>query len=162
MDKYLSTPDFTALGYVANRSVLPTKLSLINCNMNIDAIDAVLSELERHSLQELHIVMDSTQVGCIRKLLANLGTLKSIFIETKFKELATELPQDVEYQLNNVTKLSLINTDISQLMDLGAINFTTLTILNLKDSTLGTSGVQALFHGLKHSERAKYTKRQNR
>lgn len=42
-DKYLSTPDFTALGYVTNTSERPTKLSLINCNMNVEAVDAILS-----------------------------------------------------------------------------------------------------------------------
>lgn len=97
-----------------------------------------MEDQARHSSQELHIeeyIIESTYMECTRKLLANLGALKSIFIETKKKEVL-KLPPDVEYQLNNVTELFLINTKIEPLlMIISALNFTNLTTLNLRDSS---------------------------
>ena len=134
-DKYLSTPDFTAIGYVTNTTVIPTKLSLLNCNINVEAIDALLSEMEdraRHSLQGLHVAtetVDSAQMECIKKLLANLGSLKDLSIEAK---MMTEFESPTEVtgnQLTNLTELSLINIDIGPLVN--AFVFSDLTKLKL-------------------------------
>ena len=91
-DNYLSTPDFTSIGYVTNTAVIPTKLSLLNCNINVESIDALLSEMEdraRHSVQSLHLQTETdntTEMESISKLLANLGSLKYLFIGAKVKD----------------------------------------------------------------------------
>ena len=92
-NNYLSTPDFTAIGYVTNTTVIPTELSLLNCNINIEAIDALLSEIRdraRQSVQSLHVetvTVDTTQMECMKKLLANLRSLKHLFIKAKVTTL---------------------------------------------------------------------------
>ena len=53
-DKFLSTPDYTAIGYVVNTTVLSTRLTLINCEVDIAAIDALLSEIKEQARTSLH------------------------------------------------------------------------------------------------------------
>lgn len=53
---YLTIPDFNAIGYVMNKSVLPTQLSIVNCDMkfSIEAMDALLLLLSAN-LKELDL-----------------------------------------------------------------------------------------------------------
>ena len=71
---YLSIPDFTALGYVINNTMEPITLSFDWFNMNIEAIDAMLSQIgdtSKDMVQCLEIV-DSEIFCCVKKLLINL------------------------------------------------------------------------------------------
>ncbi len=161
-DKYLSTPDFTALGYVADKSVLPVKLALSNCNINVEAVTSLLSELRPgvdHLLQGLHIVtksIDSTELTCIKKLLSNMGALKYLHIEGKEEKLTTDFEGTSEihkYQPTKMTELSLINTRIRPLLHLGDLPFKSLRTLNLKGSIGEFNEFKVLADGLKCSER---------
>ena len=71
---YLSIPDFTALGYVLNNTMEPITLSFAYCNMNIEAIGAMLSQMGdtgKAMVQCLEIV-DSDIFCCVKKILINL------------------------------------------------------------------------------------------
>ena len=74
-NQYLTTPDFTALGYVlANNTSSPITLSLIHCSFNDSGIDALLSETGNKPclLQTLEYSSDSldeVMLGCLEKLL---------------------------------------------------------------------------------------------
>ena len=158
-DKYLSTPDFTAIGYVINTSVLPTGISIINCNINREAIDALLSEVEdkaKHSLQALHYVSEriqSTDVACIVKLLTNFGSLKVLNIKSRKKSRAVQYPcqKCVTYSFTDIAELMIYNTNIigptSLLQNLK--DFTKLKKLCLTNCIETLSDVKNLADGLK-------------
>ena len=74
---YLTTPDFTVVGYVLNNSVLPTRLSITKCNINSEAINVMVLEMHRNE-QTVRIVdfeanpLDSSGVKCLESLLIKL------------------------------------------------------------------------------------------
>ena len=73
-NSYLSIPDFTALGYVINNTMEPITLSFDNCNMNIEAIDAMLSQMgdtSKDMVQCLEI-KSSDNFCFVKKMLMNL------------------------------------------------------------------------------------------
>ena len=74
---YLSIPDFTALGYVINNTMEPITLSFDKCNMNIEAIDAMLSQMGDTSkdLVQCLEIKDSGIFCCVMKMLINLKIL---------------------------------------------------------------------------------------
>ena len=75
---YLSIPDFTALGYVINNTMEPITLSFSHCNMNIEAIEAMLSQMgdtSKDMVQCLEIE-DSDVFCCLKKMLINLKIKK--------------------------------------------------------------------------------------
>ena len=154
-DKYLSTPDFTAMGYVTNSTVIPTKLSLLNCQVNIEAINALLSEMDdraMHSIQGLHIeteTVDSSQMECIKKLLYNLGSLEDLFIEAKVSTKLESFPEVVGRQFSSLTEISIINVDSTPL--LREFTFKNL-ILHFKG---GNSEFKSLVDSLKHCDNLK-------
>ena len=85
VDKYLTTPDFTAMGYIMNKSVLPVTLSLENCKINIEAIDAMLLQMtgERRSLlQTLYFESCDADMECVKRLLINVKSLKKLTLKT--------------------------------------------------------------------------------
>lgn len=87
-DKNLTTPDFTAIGYVMSNSFLPTTLVAINCNINLDAIDAMVKDnAKQYSLQNLQLEskFDSADVSCIDKLLSRLRYLRKLNIKAREK-----------------------------------------------------------------------------
>ncbi len=154
-DKYLSTPDFAAIGYVTNITVLPTKLTLLNCNINVEAVDALVSEMEKRarcSLQGLHIeteAVGNAQIECIQKLLSNFGSLKHLFIRaTKVvREFKSFHPESLGFQFSNLTELTLINVDVTPLLPLRDLAFTNLMTLHFKGDSIG---IEVLATGLKH------------
>ena len=72
-DKYLTTPDCTAIGYALSKSVTSTKLSIVRCNLSIEAVNAlVLQIVSNQTLQELCLHMqkfDDTEAECLGHLL---------------------------------------------------------------------------------------------
>ena len=148
-DKYLSTPDFTAIGYVTNTAILPTKLSLTNCDIDNEGVDAILSEMEdkaRDSLDSLDVEVkqfDALNSECIIKLLSNLRSLKHIFIKaearTNFQNNPTAV--SVDNQFTNVDTLSLINMPWLLHSDMHLVN---ITALNLQGSINGLHMIEIL------------------
>ena len=89
-DSYLSIPDFTALGYVINNTMEPITLSFDGCDMNIEAIDAMLSQMgdtSKDIVQCLKIV-DSDIFCCVKKILINLK-IKQLTCRFKYSSSAT-------------------------------------------------------------------------
>ena len=71
---YLSIPDFTALGYVINNTMEPITLSFDYCNMNIEAIDAMLSQMGDKSKGMVQCLeLDCNIFSCVKKMLINLN-----------------------------------------------------------------------------------------
>ena len=157
-DEYLSTPDFTAIGYVVDKSVLPVKLSLLNCNINIEAVTSLLSEFghaAHHLLQSLCIVtetVDTAQLRCIKELLANVGALKSFHVEQKRRTILEDFTRCPENALTNLTEVILINTNAGSLLHLRNLPFKKLKFLNLKGSIRSPDEFDAVVDGLKHCE----------
>ena len=152
-NKYLSTPDFTAIGYVTDTTVIPIKLSLLN--VNEEAIDALLSEMKdraRASIHSLHMkteALDDTQMKSIQKLLANLVLLRHLSLKAKEARKLDIPPLAVDYQFSNLTRLSLVNIDIPSLFHPRSLAFLNLSILTFKGDT---EGLQVIAVGLQHSK----------
>ena len=156
-NKYLSIPDFTAIGYVVNKmSALPTKLSLIDCNFTIEEVDALLSEMgpkSRQLLQGLHIeeeIVDAAKMGCVEKLFTNLR-LKNLFLKAKTKTTLENFhpPVGEHVQFTCLTELSLVNVEITALqllIDMHAMK--DLRVLNLEGSII--EGCTLFLDGLKY------------
>ena len=117
----------------------------------------MLSEMEdrdraRNLLQGLHIeteTVDTPWMEYIKKLLTNMGSLKTLYIEAKFKTKLCKF-RTVRYQLTNVIEISLINVDIRLLMLPSG-----LLILMKNLQTLAINGcgeLHRLIVALKHSE----------
>ena len=138
--KYLNIPDFTAIGYIVNMMTkLPIKLTLLNCNFGIEEVDALLSEIRAESrqlLQGLHIeveTVDAVMMECMKKLFANLGQLDSFFLKATM--MTTFFDPTVGDQPIKLTKLSLINVDITPLLPL--IDLQALQVIYLEGRTSG-------------------------
>ena len=86
---YLSIPDFTALGYVINNTMEPIKLSFYGCNMNIEAIDAMLSQMGHTSKDMVQCleIEGSDIFCCVKKILINLKIKQLTY--SKYSSLAT-------------------------------------------------------------------------
>ena len=89
-NQYLSTPDFTAIGYVMAKALTPIKLSLVHCNMNDEAINALLSEIGDYTslLKTLHYTsesIDEEQIKRIKKLLIHSNSLEILSLTAEFK-----------------------------------------------------------------------------
>ncbi len=164
-DQYLSTPDFTAMGYVTNTSVLPIRLSITNCNINIESIDAFLSEMEdraKHSLHALSYKSDifgSTEVQCLVKLLTNFGSLKVVNIESDKKvkpPYYLDLPLPKLYQFTDITELKVYNTDVRPLFLLQNLQyFAKLKALCLINCNIdGISDIEKLSEGLQNFDKS--------
>ena len=96
-NSYLSIPDFTALGYVLNNTMEPITLSFDYCNINIEAIDAMLSQMgdtSKDMVQCLEIV-DSNIFCCVKKMLINLK-IKQLIITCRTDYSITMTTEDVQ------------------------------------------------------------------
>jgi len=79
-DQYVSTVDFTALGYFMANSSHSASLAIINCKMEMEGIRALLSEAESWplSIHTLKYEAENMQLEGIISLLAQQCTLKSL------------------------------------------------------------------------------------
>ena len=150
VERYLSTPDYSAIGYIANYSDIPFSLTLVKCSVNIDAVNSLLSELgdRVQFFQGLRFEtekIDAMQMRSINKLLVSLGSLKQLFIKSKSKGYG-ECSGDLNVvKLNNVTFLSISNVNIEALqISLDDVPFSKLTTLNLTSSIQSYARAQAL------------------
>ena len=80
-DKCLTTPDFTAIGYVINNSIFPITLSLTKCRINIEVIDPMLLQMKdrkRLLLQNLQLESCDIEMEYIKRLLTNFKSVKKL------------------------------------------------------------------------------------
>ena len=153
---YLNITDFTAIGFIAKRSDVPFKLSILQC-FNVTAINALLSEMEdktrQSALKGLHVamemeVMDTETAGCIQRLLTGLEYLfVHVRKERKFN------PASINYtceksgiKLANLTEVAIINRP--SLLCLSDLSYSKLTKLNLHGSAVNETAILA--DGLQH------------
>ena len=127
-NQYLTTPDFTALGYVLANSDTssPITLSLIHCSFDESGIDALLSETGNKSclLQTLKYSSDSldeVMLGCLEKLLPFSRSL-----------------QCLDLSCSNATTQYSLETISSSI----AKSCSSLTELSIKNVPIGPSNVQ--------------------
>ena len=154
-EKYLSTSDFAAIGYVVSTSIFPFKLSLIDCSFDSTSIDALLSEMgdeAKNLLHDLHIqtkIVDTTEIRSFGKFLPHLQSLKCLFLKAGQK-IWPNYADKFFIKLANVTELSIINTEIQLLMPLNDLPYTKLTKLNLRGSIRKSSEIEVLAGGLQY------------
>lgn len=155
VDKFLSVQDFTAIGYILNTSVVPTKLSIIRCNVNIEAINAVLLQLGEKGkslIQGLHFeflsfdrpfvihsgqrfefqVADCTDSECINKLLIKLTGLRKLSLRAGHKA-ALDLNSDFNMVRNysaNVIKTQDLSHTFDTISNSCAVRLTELRVEN--------------------------------
>ncbi len=160
--KYLSMPDFTAMGYIANTSDFSLKLSLINCNINSEAVDALLFEMVEgawHSIYSLHIetgTVDTAQMECIKMLLTYLGSLKYLFIEASQKSEHPPANTANKIKLPNLTEVSIIKTDFGQLILFDdCTSCVKLTKLILQGNLRRPNEIEVLARGLQYCKNLK-------
>lgn len=90
-NEYLTTTDFTAIGYVVKNSKIPTELSISRCIMTTEAIDALWSEMgdKNRTLEGLHFVamgsksiqeVHKHEVQYLERLLVGIPSLRKLSI----------------------------------------------------------------------------------
>ena len=97
-DSYLSIPDFTALGYVINNTMEAITLSFDDCSMNIEAIDAMLSQIwdTRKDMVQCLEIKDSDIFCCVKKMLINLKIKQLICNRSDYNPLDLRTTEDVQ------------------------------------------------------------------
>lgn len=149
---FLSVPDFTALGYIANASKIPFNLSLRNCNIDIEAVDSMLSEMSDNTGQLIGLNIDpvcSIDMECVRKLLSTLSSLKCVTIRAVDKVLLySELDTIARIKLPDVIELVVINTEIGHFNLLHDLSYDKLTKLNLRGSIGRSIYIEPIKDGL--------------
>lgn len=152
---YLSIPDFTAIGYIiASISDIPFNLALLDCNIDMEAVNALLAELKYDKVEQLSLtgldigLVSSTDMQCIRKLLSRLPSLKTLSVKASNKVRGSNVDKDYCIQLPNVTKFSVISIEINQLYPLNNLSFSKLTELNLRGSIGRSFYIDQLADGL--------------
>ena len=70
-EKYLTTADFTALGYLLANGLEPILLCMVNCTINTEAFDALLKEIREESLSLRSLCYESNEIDLegVKKLL---------------------------------------------------------------------------------------------
>ena len=146
-DKYLTTPDFTAMGYIMNKSVLPVTLSLKNCKINIEAIDAMLLQMTgktRCLLQTLYFKSRDADMECVKRLLINIKSLKKLTLKTNRID-------NIQALIDGLKKCTeLKELDISGMWDgktlaTGLTSCRNLERICIRDNGLSSDGVRYIF-----------------
>ena len=151
-DQYLTTPDFTAMGYIMNKSVLPVTLSLKNCKINIEAIDAMLLQItsERRSLlQTLYFESRDADMECVKRLLINTKSLKKLTLyRSNCKALAgIQALADGLKKCTELKELDISNNGIrdGKTLATGLTSCRNLERICIRDNGLSSDGVRAIF-----------------
>ena len=161
----LTTPDFTAIGYISNTSVQqrPITLTLMQCNIDSDAVEAMLYDRSRLCIQSLHVEMDAIQIECMTRLLTCLSALTCLSIKAKAFEIhprASQLtpndhPRVLTKLVSHITSLSVIHVDLSQLLFLGDLPLRTVQTLNLVGTIVGFTEIKILAIALRSCQTLK-------
>lgn len=122
--QYLTTPDFTALGFVVSKSLFPVSLSIKHCEINIEAIDALLAEVDdtgKHLLQNLHLESKVIEAEVVDKLLASLTSVEVLGIVSANRLVIKERFSTSNYKLSNLREIRVTNLSISSMTLLTAM-----------------------------------------
>ena len=140
------------MGYIMNKSVLPVTLSLKNCKINIEAINAMLLQMtgERRSLlQTLYFEYLDADMECVKRLLINTKSLKKLTLyRSNCKALAGI--QGLADGLKNCTELKELDISNNGIWDgktlaTGLKFCTNLERICIRDNCLSSDGVRAIF-----------------
>jgi Ran GTPase-activating protein (RanGAP) involved in mRNA processing and transport len=107
--KHLTTPDFTALGYVLAKALTPLSLSFKYCDIDIEAVRVMLSEIDEDNLciYALQYYSGKVDCNCLRKMLHRSGSLSSLEIFSR--DVKIELRSDSFKYCTNLTTLCANN-----------------------------------------------------
>ena len=152
-DKYLTIPDYTAMGYIMNISVMPVKLSLKNCKINIEAIDAMLLQMTgetRCLLQTLNFESCDADMECVKKLLINVKSLKKLTLKTNNRRASIDKIQALAEGLKSCTELKELDISNNGIWDgetlaTGLTSCRNLERICIRNNGLSTDGVRAIF-----------------
>ena len=154
---YLSIPDYTALGYVLNNTMEPITLSFEECNMNIEAIDAMLSQMgdtSKDMLQNLEI--EDSDLGCAKKMLINLN-LKQLTCKVDYNFMTTEDIHMLADGLKFCADLKKLDVSCNYLGDVNAKILATgleccinLEEIDISNNDLSVDGIIAIFESIRY------------
>ena len=152
VDKYLTTPDFTAMGYIMNKSVLPVTLSLKNCKINIEAIDTMLLQMTgetRCLLQTLYFESLDVDMECVKRLLINTKSLKKLTLyRSNCKALAgIQALADGLKKCTELKELDISNNGIwdGKTLATGLTSCRNLERICIRDNGLSSDGIRNIF-----------------
>ena len=153
-DTYLTTPDFTAMGYIINASVLPVTLSLTNCKISIELVNAILSEIRgktRCFLQDLQFESCDADIECINILLSNTKSLKKLRINSilsihDVNALVDGLTHCTELEELDISKNALSD---GRSLATGLKHCSKLKRICIRDNYLTADGISAVFNEIR-------------
>ena len=152
VDKYLTTPDFTAMGYIMNKSVLPVTLSLKNCKINIEAIDAMLLQMtgERSLLQTLHFESLDADMECVKRILINVKSLKKLTLKISSIDNIQALADGLK-KCTELKELDISNNGIQDCKTLatGLTSCRNLERICIRDNGLSSDKIRDIFNEIR-------------
>ena len=110
-EQHLTTPDFTALGYVMAHASAPLFLSLKDCNISCEAVDAMLSERDgkRFSIHTLQYHFDTVNSDCLQQLLRGSRSLANLEIYSLTRNSCALANNLFDFCMPDLTMLSIKN-----------------------------------------------------
>ena len=177
-EHHLTTPDFTALGYVMAHAFAPLSLSLQHCNISSEAVDAMLSERdgEKFRMHTLVYHFDEIDSDCLQKLLHGTRGITNLEIHSEssstlnaniFCDFCTDLtmlatkgvllgPKNLQTVLingNKLRELALVSSiQSNDLLNCSFENCTELTKLDISCNHLAEAA-KLLAPGLAHCKK---------
>ena len=160
----LSIPDFTALGYIINNTMEPITLSFDYCSMNIEAIDAMLSQIgdtSKDMVQCLEIVI-SEVFCCVKKMLINLKIKQ---LTCRFDSFSFVTTKDVQMladglkccaDLKELALCGVIDDRNAKIVATGLECCSSLEEIDISGNKLFAAGIIAVFESIRcHNIRVK-------
>ena len=153
VNKYLTTPDFTAMGYIMNKSVQPVTLSLKNCKINIEAIDAMLLQMTgetRCLLQTLHFESLDADMECVKRILINVKSLKKLTLKTSSTDNIQALADGLK-KCTELKELDISNNGIrdGKTLATGLTSCRNLERICIRDNGLSSDEIRDIFNEIR-------------
>ena len=171
VEKFLTTTDFTAICYILNSSVVPTAVSVVRCNLSLEAVDAMLLQMGKKSrklLQSLHFEVNTTErpfvvhagqrfefqtddnpdIECIEKLLTKLTVLKKLSIKAGHKAVLDK--GESFFMIRNYSASVIETKDLSSTFDIIGNSCTELTELSVENAIIHSESLIRSLHSCRH------------
>ena len=153
---YLSISDLTAIGYVINKTTEPTTLTFIHCDMDIEAIDAMLSQMgdtSKNMLQSLRVT-DKECTECVNKMVINLKLLQQFTCRCKvWTTQSAQMLADSLKCSTNIKKLDVscnkLGNNNAKILASGLGCCSSLEEINISRNDLSIDGITAVFESIK-------------
>ena len=150
-DTYLTTQDFTALGFVMTKPLLPVHVNLTGCRINIDKIDPKFHpNIDKFSVSHLDTTPEA--LGNILQFCSN--TIKLDLISSVHGRAEVEALRGSLDQFLNLVELNISDNNLG---DEGAMSLAqglkyciNLVRINIADNHIATAGVDEIFVSLRH------------